>query len=225
MTWADAHLTENGIQQARKANAFWANRIATEKIPVAESYYTSPLDRCLATANITFSDLELPSRHPFVPEVKEVNNIRITHINVRLIPFLHQLLREAIGIHTCDRRSTKSHIHAAYPTFTVESHFAESDPLWTPNLRESDSALDARLKRLLDDVFAHDDATFISFTSHSGAIASILRVLDHQPFGLVTGGVIPVLVRAEKVYATPPSTSIAASTPAPTCTANPTASP
>lgn len=72
-TWSDAHITEKGIQQARKANAFWAQEIATQKIPTPESYYTSPLDRCLATANLTFSGLKLPSCHPFIPEVKEVS--------------------------------------------------------------------------------------------------------------------------------------------------------
>ena len=72
VTWADAHLTENGITQAQIANAFWAKEIAQQKIPVPQTYYTSPLSRCLATANITFSGLTLPSREPFIPEVKEV---------------------------------------------------------------------------------------------------------------------------------------------------------
>lgn len=80
------------------------------------------------------------------------------------------------------------------------------------------------MKLLLDDVFSHDDSTYISFTSHSGAIGGILRVLGHRQFSLVTGAVIPVLVKAETVYSTPPSTSIAPSTFAPTCTANPTGS-
>lgn len=73
ITWADAHLTATGIQQVEQAQAFWYQQITTEKIPVPESYYTSPLSRCLATANITFSALPLPSQYPFVPTVKEVS--------------------------------------------------------------------------------------------------------------------------------------------------------
>ena len=73
ITWADAHLTEKGVEQARIANRFWATEIAIQKIPVPENYYTSPLDRCLATAEITFSGLDLPSRKPFAPVVKEVS--------------------------------------------------------------------------------------------------------------------------------------------------------
>jgi hypothetical protein len=51
----------------------------------------------------------------------------------------------------------------------------------------------------LDDVFASDKNVFLSLTSHSGAIASILEATGHRPFALETGGVIPVFVRAERV--------------------------
>lgn len=74
----------------------------------------------------------------------------------------------------------------------------EADELWSPTHRETNAELDARIKRLLDDVFSTDDSAFISFTSHSGAICALLRVLGHREFRLCTGGVIPVLVRAEK---------------------------
>ena len=65
-------------------------------------------------------------------------------------------------------------------------------------------------------------------TSHGGAIGGILRVVGHRPFGLSTGGVIPVLVKAERIYydghGTTSSSSIVSATPGPTCTVNPTAS-
>ncbi|MCJ1470962.1 hypothetical protein MMC07_009610 [Pseudocyphellaria aurata] len=204
--WSDAHLTEKGIQQARKANAFWTHEIATQKIPTPESYYVSPLDRCLATSNVTFSGLELPSGHPFIPVVKE-------------------LLREEIGVHTCDRRSSKSYIRSTYPSYVFEPDFAETDPLWKADERESDSAQEARLKGLLDDVFTHDRSTYISLTCHSGSIAAILRAVGHRDFDLATGAVIPVLLRAETIRGPAPSTSIAPWYPAPTCTVNPTPSP
>lgn len=226
-------MTETGIQQAQKANRFWAEEIAARKIPTPESYYTSPLDRCLATANWTFAGLKLPSTHPFVPEVKEVSPPPILPSAEKTEPCgcrfspprSQQLLREGIGIHTCDRRSSKSDIHSTYPTYAFEPDFAETDPLWTADERESDSAQEARLTRLLDDLFTHDRGTYLSLTSHSGSIAAVLRAVGHRPFGLVTGAVIPVLVRAETIAGAAPSTSIAPSTPAPTCTVDPTPSP
>lgn len=64
-------------------------------------------------------------------------------------------------------------------------------------MREDDLATDQRTKTLLEDIFGNDANTFISLTSHSGAISSILRVIGHRTFPLVTGSVIPVLVRAD----------------------------
>lgn len=52
-------------------------------MPYFESYYSSPLQRCTTTANITFSDIDLPPGHEFVPTVKEY-------------------FREGISVHTCD---------------------------------------------------------------------------------------------------------------------------
>ena len=155
-TWADAHLTPIGIAQARKAHSFWASHLTEQHIPAPESYYSSPLTRCLDTANLTFSDLPLPTNRPFVPVIKE-------------------LLREAIGVHTCDRRSTKSFIAQRYPGWKFESGFKEEDPLWTANVREGDGSMDRRSKVVLDEVFTSDRSTFVSISSHSGEIASLLR--------------------------------------------------
>lgn len=64
-------------------------------------------------------------------------------------------------------------------------------------MREDDLSTDKRTKTLLEDIFRNDSNTFISLTSHSGAISSILRVIGHRRFPLATGSVIPVLVRAD----------------------------
>jgi broad specificity phosphatase PhoE len=79
--WDDADLTPNGVNQALVAHNFWQHEIAVQKIPYPQSYYVSPLTRCLKTANLTFSGLDLPVYYPFLPMIKE-------------------LLREGISIHT-----------------------------------------------------------------------------------------------------------------------------
>ncbi|KAI9670508.1 MAG: hypothetical protein M1817_004375 [Caeruleum heppii] len=202
VVWDDAEVTANGLDQARIANRFWADALVKDKIPAPESFYTSPLSRCTVTANLTWSTLDLPHRpDKFKPTVKE-------------------LLREAIGIHTCDRRRNKTEIANRFPSYKFEPSFTESDQLWAYDEREIESQQQYRLTQLLDDVFQTDDRTFISMTSHSGAIGNILKVLGHRPFSLVTGATIPVLVKAEVVKQRP-STSLASSTPAPSCTTDP----
>ena len=168
------------------------------KIPAPQSYYASPLDRCCQTAKLTFDGLDLPSDRPFKPLIKE-------------------MMREVMGVHTCDRRSTRTAISKRYPEFPFEVGFREEDPLWLADLRESDSQVDFRVRGFLDDIFEHDSNTFISLTSHSGAIAGFLRVLGHKPFSLPTGGVIPVLVKAEKKYGQRPPEKIEPGIPAPIC--------
>lgn len=82
---------------------------------------------------------------------------------------------------------------------TFEPGFSDPDVLWEKDYREPRSARRYRLAQLLDDIFASDDNVFLSLTSHSGAIGSILEVLGHRTFALETGGVIPVFVKAERV--------------------------
>lgn len=220
VNWTDARITPKGVAQAQLANTFWASEIMHQRIPTPQNYYTSPLTRCLATANITFRGLDLPSRHPFVPTVKE-------------------LLREGLTGHTCDRRGTKSYIQSAYPNYKIEPGFAEADHLWQAYHSETQVDQDIRSKTVLDDIFSNDRETYISITSHSGEIASILRgelcliemllisilieraVLGHRNFPLSTGAIIPVLVKAETIKGSMPTTTIEPYAAICTCTSPP----
>ncbi|KAL9051396.1 MAG: hypothetical protein Q9162_006050 [Coniocarpon cinnabarinum] len=178
--WSDAQLTPTGVAQAQTANNLWTHLIKTQNIPTPNSFYVSPLTRCLQTANVTWDGVPLPPSQPFIPTVKE-------------------LFRESISLHTCDRRSSKTYIAAGFPSYKFEPGFAETDQLWSGVLAETDAARDVRSQKVLDQIFAAPETgTYVSITSHSGEIASILRVLGHRTFGLSTGAVIPVVVRAEK---------------------------
>lgn len=198
--WVDAHLTEKGKTQALDAKAFWKDSITVAKIPAPQSYYvrvskrspdsassstnvlcsqTSPLYRCLQTADLTFTGLGLPTDRIFHPTIKE-------------------FVREVMGVHTCDKRSTRSLIHKDFPDWTIEPGFTEDDELWQVDHRETSSEHDVRMHKLLADIFSYHTATFISITSHSGSIASTLRVLKHREFRLPTGAIIPVLVKVTK---------------------------
>ena len=156
VTWSDARLSPLGITQALAVNHFWASEIANQKIPTPQTFYTSPLTRCLQTANYTFTGLDLPARYPFIPEVKEY-------------------FREGISGHTCDRRSNETYIRDLFPIYRIEPGFTQDDELWVALHGETNIDQDVRSKKVLDDVFSTDGSAYISITSHSGEIASLLR--------------------------------------------------
>lgn len=164
VTWSDAHLSPLGVSQALAVNEFWASEIQDQKIPTPQSYYTSPLTRCLQTANYTFNGLDLPARHPFIPLVKEY-------------------FREGISGHTCDRRSNETYIHDIFPSYRIEPGFTQDDELWVALHGETSTDQAVRSKRVLDSVFSTDGSTYISITSHSGEIGSILsgQLLSRSP--------------------------------------------
>lgn len=123
-------------------------------------------------------------------------------------------------------------IQAEYPEYIIEEGFTEDDTLWNATQRESDSARNARLKKFLDDIFAastssddnnNNNNQFISVTAHSGAITAILQVIGHRDFSLQTGGVIPVIIKAERVAGKEPESIIDPPTGVPECKSDPLA--
>ncbi|KAF4554321.1 Histidine phosphatase-like protein 11 [Elsinoe fawcettii] len=182
-TWSDAPLTPSGESQSERAKNYWTRLLREQKIEPPQSFYVSPLTRCLQTAEESWRGVPLP-RGRYRPVVKE-------------------LLREGMSIHTCDRRSNKTTIARQFPDMRFEKTFVEQDELWSGVVAETPMAQDYRSKVLLDDVFDSDRNQVLSFTSHSGETRSILRVVGHIPFSLSTGSILPVLVKREKVREKP----------------------
>lgn len=75
--FTDPHLTDNGYLQAQDASAFWQSAMKYQHVPTPQSYYVSPLARCLSTAMLTYSSLELPQWRAFHCIVKEVQSSRL----------------------------------------------------------------------------------------------------------------------------------------------------
>jgi broad specificity phosphatase PhoE len=178
--WADSHLTSLGEQQALDVHAFWTSALSQAKVPAPETYYTSPFYRCLQTSWLSFHNLSLPSDKPFAPIVKE-------------------LLRETNGVHTCDRRGPSSIIRKDFPSYTLEPGLPETDVSWTPDYREKPAEHILREHLCLEEIWAGDEKQFLSLTAHSGTIAAILGAVGHRRFALPTGGVIPIVVKGERV--------------------------
>ncbi|KAK0287587.1 putative phosphoglycerate mutase pmu1 [Friedmanniomyces endolithicus] len=186
MTWDDALLTSLGEEQAREAGRFLERQLGEGVVmPGPGEWVVSPLRRCLGTAGLTWGGLGLEGRGG-----KGEMGFR---------PVVREMVREVMGVHTCDRRSTSSVIRAMVPEWRIEEGFAEEDELWRADHREEWAEHDVRTRASLDEVFEREGGSdVVSVTAHSGTIASFLRVTGHREFPLPTGGMMPIFVKATR---------------------------
>ncbi|KAI1500784.1 histidine phosphatase superfamily [Biscogniauxia marginata] len=180
MSWCDSFLTDRGREQAKALKRFWEESIRDFNMPPPQAYYTSPLARCLETTKLAYSGLNVPGGGVFKPVVKEQ-------------------LRERFGIHTCDRRRTRSWIVSNYPEYEVETGLAEDDEAWKADVRESEEEIGSRVRELLNDIFRDTEKTVVSFTAHSGLIRALYDVTKHREVWVAPGAIVPLLVKAEEV--------------------------
>jgi len=172
----DPQLTSQGIEQARFIQDMWKKESSYGLAP-PQKIYCSPLTRALQTCDIMLDGVFQSDHTP----VTVVENCR-----------------EENGVHTCDKRKTRTYITTSYPRFIIELGLTELDELWSPTVRESEAQVAERARKVLDVVFQNDiDALFISITTHSGFINGFLRAVGRQPFNIPTGGFIAVVVKSQ----------------------------
>lgn len=206
--WNDANLTEKGINQVKRTGKV----VFGEKMKGiwADSYYCSPLRRCLQTFRYEWTE-------KFNIEKKDQEDLKKT-IDV----IIKENIRETIGVHTCDWRQnkSKSYDECIKPyedntsdfqiKFDYEEGFKEEDPLYSDTYRETDDDIDARIKKALKEIWELEDkkeaenleyrGKVISLTCHEGVIKSALRVLKHHPIPrLETSGVVMVIIKNTEI--------------------------
>lgn len=179
----DPLLTPLGITQAQEANAAWVKE-SPFGIPTPEKCFSSPLKRALDTWKETFA---CEGEKEKEKEVLEEGRKKV---------LILENCREEYGIHTCDKRSTKSSLRSTYPppVYTFEDGFTEEDLIWAPDERETKDHIRERAKRVLDVIFSLEEA-YVSITAHGGFINGFLQAIGRPMYSLPTGGVIPVVVK------------------------------
>ncbi|KAF8693835.1 hypothetical protein AX14_002251 [Amanita brunnescens Koide BX004] len=169
----DAELTPLGIDQAADARSAWKEELAFDA-PLPDKMYCSPLTRALRTHQITYQDHIPPGR-----------------------PVVIEFCREENGVHTCDKRRSRTYIHQTFPLFETEVGFTEDDELWSPDARESLEHVMHRANCVLNYIFNDGHAHYVvAITAHGGFIRAFMRVLNRVTGTIPTGGILPVLVKA-----------------------------
>lgn len=178
-TWFDSFLTPAGEQQARDLSKLWETLTTEDNVPFPQSFYTSPMARCLQTTELAFA----PLRPPFRATVKEA-------------------LRERYTLHTCDKRRPRSWVEANWGPkgYLVEREgFPEEDQMQALGRPETEDEHTARKQRALEDIFEADEGEFISLSIHSIAIRAVQAACKAEVFRVREGSSIAMLVKGEKL--------------------------
>ncbi|KAF8649011.1 hypothetical protein AX16_006125 [Volvariella volvacea WC 439] len=179
LTWGpDPELTPLGEDQARDVAKMWKAELALpDPIPIPSKFYSSPFTRAMRTCQITFEQVVPDATRDWV-EVSEN-------------------CREENGVHTCDKRRTRSYILERFKGFFTGPGFSEEDDLWDPDVRESFEHMVYRAGTVLDQIFSSEETgNFVSITGHGGIINAFMGCLGRPRAVLMTGGVLPVVVKA-----------------------------
>ncbi|RLV94981.1 putative phosphoglycerate mutase [Spathaspora sp. JA1] len=182
----DANLTELGISQAKDNNYIWKQQQTNNKNQVKDliiptKFLVSPLSRSIDTMYHTWND---------IVDLKTVN------------PLIQENWRETMGVHTCDKRSTRTIIDYKYTDkgFIIEPGFVEEDIYYQDDYRETVGEQAIRINKGLQQLFNEcPNDQIVAITSHSGSIRAQLLAVGHRSFAVGTGGMIPVFVKATKI--------------------------
>eukprot|EP00195_Chlamydomonas_chlamydogama_P017695 CAMPEP_0202890154 /NCGR_PEP_ID=MMETSP1392-20130828/658_1 /ASSEMBLY_ACC=CAM_ASM_000868 /TAXON_ID=225041 /ORGANISM="Chlamydomonas chlamydogama, Strain SAG 11-48b" /LENGTH=295 /DNA_ID=CAMNT_0049573673 /DNA_START=133 /DNA_END=1020 /DNA_ORIENTATION=+ len=186
--WFDAHLTEVGWQQAEALN----HHIQKINLPF-DLVVVSPLMRALETAVGAFG------RGPWSPSDSQPPLMAARggddrHCMPRsavsaagLPPIVaHELCREHLGVHPCDRRHPTSFYRAAFPAVDFSLVTEEEDVLWRLEQRESKEAIKERGMAFMRWIMTRPERN-IAVVTHSSFLHFTMQNFGHDASIAVQG--------------------------------------
>lgn len=186
----DPFLTERGENQARLMNELFRKEITEHGCPIPTRLYSSPFTRSAQTLTITMDGVCLHKDE----DPKELL------ADERLRPLIVENLRETIGEHLCDKRSTATEFskRLAGWGFDFEEGFSHEDIYYRDDWREPVNEQAIRANLFLQKVFGDcdNDDSVVYCASHSGEIKSLIVATGHRQYTVPTAGMIPMLIKA-----------------------------
>jgi len=171
--WFDASLSHNGWRQAEALGRHIRDSGIRPQLVVV-----SPLTRALQTAAAAFGTGVWEEggasangvQPPLMRAREDIEGLQVAHAAISAQgapPFLaHELCREHLGVHPCDRRRAVSHYREQFPAVDFSLIETEEDSWWVPDVRESKEDIRARGARFLAWLAARPEGE-IAVVSHS----------------------------------------------------------
>ncbi|KAK1923437.1 histidine phosphatase superfamily [Papiliotrema laurentii] len=175
----DPPLTDAGQEQTR-AIGINLQKACERGLREPEVHFTSPLTRCCQTMFNEWGWCAVPSQ-----------TLSATFI---------EGLREHLILHDWNRRRSLSRLKENWPTYVVPSDMTEADQLflaqWEMGRDETEEELLARTSVALQHILhASEGKTYISVTSHSGAIRGLQNAANAPRNDLKPGELVPLVIR------------------------------
>jgi broad specificity phosphatase PhoE len=156
----DAKLTEFGRNQTKLLFDSITKMQQSTPTLKFDLLIVSPLSRAIETAQIAFQHL---------------------FDNPKFSIYSHEMIRETIGRHYCDKRRSITELKQLYPriNFSEPGAFnSDSDVLWNTNERETSKQIQLRAIKFLNWCFDRfPDEKHIIVMAHSGIISTCARIL------------------------------------------------
>lgn len=171
--YIDAPLTALGVTQSKAAAYLLEEQLATGGELQLERVIVSPLDRTLETYAHVFANLtQLPAT-------------------------AMEITRETLGVCPCDQRKAMRDKVINYPQVDFSGIKDEEDVLWTAEHRESDTEIEVRALKFLNEVYWNHQDDRITVVSHSGFSRACFRALGHRHYRPQNAEFIPLLLTTE----------------------------
>lgn len=168
--WEDAHLTDFGWQQAEALHRHIQNLPEQLHIDLVVS---SPLTRTLETATGVFAGQAWSDDSQGIPLMREQRGHQDRQAKRQAMstagcpPIIaHELCREHLGRHPCDKRRTLSHYKKQFPAVDFSLIKTEEDELWGPDFREEKEQIKARGLKFMQWLMTRPEQR-IAVVSHS----------------------------------------------------------
>ncbi|KAM7266575.1 hypothetical protein ACFE04_004472 [Oxalis oulophora] len=175
----DAHLTPLGWQQVDNLHKHVQQSGLLNKV---ELVVVSPLLRTLQTAVGVFGGegytdgIDAPPL--MVENAGESNRAAISSLNSP--PFLaHELCREHLGVHWCDKRRSVTEYKPLFPAIDFSQIETDDDSWWVLEVREKNEEVAARGLKFLNWLWTRKEKE-IAIVSHSGFLYHTLAAFGND---------------------------------------------
>ncbi|WRT64041.1 uncharacterized protein IL334_000968 [Kwoniella shivajii] len=193
----DPNLTALGRSQAFQTRSS-LKREYEKGMPLPQKWFVSPLKRAGETCGIEWGWLFHDNLNQMQDGQGRWDAGKCHNVPAEVI----ENIREHLHVHLCDSRCPITILKPQFPSFVYPENMVDQDESWKPaevRGRETEDELVARRGEGIKEILEKSkDVTYISLTSHSGALRGIYKSLNVPARSLVVAEMNVLVIRVKR---------------------------